>query len=109
MADAHSLTGVAPSTASPVLGEMVRRLVELYRPEKVYLFGSVARRDATADSDYDNMIVAPDTSVPTLKQNRERIQQAASPEGLPSFHCCAGRPSALWPMMRFGLTTRRRG
>jgi predicted nucleotidyltransferase len=53
-----------------VLGEMVRRLVEVYCPEKIYLFGSVARGEATADSDYDLMIVVPDTSSSTLKQNR---------------------------------------
>jgi predicted nucleotidyltransferase len=53
-----------------VLGEMVRRLVELYRPEKIYLFGSVARGNATADSDYDLMIVVPETLVSELKQNR---------------------------------------
>ncbi len=62
--------GVVPTTTSPVLGEMVRRLVELYRPEKIYLFGSVARGEATADSDYDLMIVVPDTSAPARKQNR---------------------------------------
>jgi predicted nucleotidyltransferase len=35
----------------------VRRLVEELRPERVYLFGSRARGDATEDSDYDLMIV----------------------------------------------------
>ena len=70
MADTHSSLGAIPSTASPVLGEIVRRLVEVYRPEKIYLFGSIARGQATADSDYDLMIIVPDTSTSTLKQNR---------------------------------------
>jgi predicted nucleotidyltransferase len=70
VANTHASIGAIPSTTSPVLGEMVRRLVEVYRPEKIYLFGSVARGEATADSDYDLMIVVPDTSISTLKQNR---------------------------------------
>lgn len=53
-----------------MLGEIVRRLVEVYRPERIYLFGSVARGEATADSDYDLMIIVPDTSTSTRKQNR---------------------------------------
>ena len=39
---------------------MVRRLVQAYRPERIYLFGSVARGDAGPDSDYDIMVVVPD-------------------------------------------------
>jgi predicted nucleotidyltransferase len=38
----------------------MRRLVEAYRPEYIYLFGSVARGDAGRDSDYDIMVVVPD-------------------------------------------------
>ena len=37
----------------------MRRLVEAYRPEYIYLFGSVARGDAGPDSDYDIMVVVP--------------------------------------------------
>jgi predicted nucleotidyltransferase len=44
----------------PVLAEIVRRLVDAYQPERVYLFGSKARGDATPDSDYDLLIVTPD-------------------------------------------------
>jgi predicted nucleotidyltransferase len=44
----------------PVLGEIVRRLVEAYQPERIYLFGSKARDDAGPDSDYDLLVVAPD-------------------------------------------------
>jgi hypothetical protein len=32
-----------PRAADPVLAEVVRRLLEAYRPEYIYLFGSVAR------------------------------------------------------------------
>ena len=40
-----------PSIDAPVLAEIVRRLAEAYRPERIYLFGSTARGDAGLDSD----------------------------------------------------------
>lgn len=43
-----------------VLGEVVRRLVEAYEPESIFLFGSKARGDAGPDSDYDLLLVVPD-------------------------------------------------
>ncbi|MGQ9589472.1 MAG: nucleotidyltransferase domain-containing protein [Planctomycetota bacterium] len=46
--------------SDPVLAEIVRRLVEAYRPERVYLFGSKARGDEGPDSDYDLLVVVPD-------------------------------------------------
>lgn len=44
----------------PKLAEVVRRLVQAYQPERIYLFGSVARGDAGPDSDYDLLLVVPD-------------------------------------------------
>src|SRR5216117_1799824 len=44
----------------PRLRLVVGRLVEAYAPERIYLFGSVARGDADQDSDYDLMVVVPD-------------------------------------------------
>ncbi len=43
-----------------LLAEIVRRLVEAYQPDRIYLFGSKARGDAGPDSDYDIMVVVPD-------------------------------------------------
>lgn len=40
--------------------EITRRLVELYHPVKVYLFGSVVRGDAGPDSDLDFCVAVPD-------------------------------------------------
>lgn len=48
----------------PVLAEIVRRLVEAYEPERVYLFGSAARGDTGPDSDYDLLLVVPDDAPP---------------------------------------------
>jgi uncharacterized protein len=42
------------------LAEIVRRLVQAYRPERIYLFGSMARGDAGPDSDYDLLVVVSD-------------------------------------------------
>jgi hypothetical protein len=49
-----------PSCEDPVVGEITRRLIEVYHPERVYLFGSAARGDAGANSDYDLLLVVPD-------------------------------------------------
>ena len=56
-----------PTAGDPVLTEVVRRLVGAYRPDYIYLFGSVARGDAGPDSDYDIMVVVPDEA-PREKQ-----------------------------------------
>lgn len=47
-----------------ILDEIVTRLVLALKPERVYLFGSRARGDADADSDYDLMVVVPHTTEP---------------------------------------------
>ena len=52
-----------PTSGDQVLAEVVRRLVEAYQPERIYLFGSVARGDAGPNSDYDIMVVVPDDAV----------------------------------------------
>ena len=54
----------------PALAEFVRRLVEIYHPLRIYLFGSRARGDWGPDSDYDLMVVVPDETP------RERLDGA---------------------------------
>ncbi len=49
-----------PAADDPALAEVVRSLVDAYQAERIYLFGSVARGDACADSDYDLLIVVRD-------------------------------------------------
>jgi len=44
--------------------EITRRLVEFYRPVRVYLFGSIARGDPGPDSDLDFCVVVPDDTPP---------------------------------------------
>lgn len=42
--------------------EAVRRLVEYFHPEQIYLFGSTARGEDRRDSDLDFLVVLPDTA-----------------------------------------------
>jgi len=56
-----------PAADDPVLAEVVKRLVEAYRPLQIYLFGSAARGDAGPDSDYDFMVVVADEAPPELQ------------------------------------------
>jgi predicted nucleotidyltransferase len=56
--------------SDPLLAEIVRRLVQAYHPERIYLFGSAARGDTGPDSDYDIMVVAADGAPPHLKRSR---------------------------------------
>lgn len=59
-----------PAAGNPILTELVRRLVEAYRPERIYLFGSMARGDAGTDSDYDLMVIIPDDAPPEMQRSR---------------------------------------
>ena len=58
----------APSVDDPTLAEIVRRLVGVYRPDLIYLFGLTARGDPSPDSDYDLMVVVPDETPPELRR-----------------------------------------
>ena len=44
-----------------VLNEVLRRVVAAYEPDRVYLFGSRARGEQGRDSDYDLMVVVPES------------------------------------------------
>ncbi|SRR5258708_7266218 len=48
-----------PDDNQTKIQEMVRRIVDNFRPEKVVLFGSYARGTAGPDSDVDLMVVMP--------------------------------------------------
>jgi predicted nucleotidyltransferase len=58
----------------PILGEMVARLIAAFQPEKIYLFGSKARKDSTGDSDYDLMVIVSDDAPPERKRSRLAYQ-----------------------------------
>ena len=54
----------------PDLTEAVRRLVEHFQPERIYLFGSRARGDHREDSDYDILVVVRESGEPYLDRMR---------------------------------------
>jgi len=56
------------------LKEIVRRIVLAYNPEKIYLFGSFARGDATVDSDFDLMVIVPDDAPLALRRSRRAYE-----------------------------------
>jgi len=71
MSETLSPAFAPPSANDPGLAEVIRRLRELYRPERIYLFGSAARGEAGPDSDYDLMVVvADDTPAPLRDSGR---------------------------------------
>ena len=75
--DAHTMDREGDEISSqilerdPRLAEIVRRLVVAYSPEMIYLFGSTARTDADADSDYDLMVIVADDA--PAERTRSRL------------------------------------
>ena len=65
----------AEGPAEGKLLEVVRRIVDVYEPERIYLFGSTARGDSDADSDIDIMVVVPD-GTPAPLRSAGRAYQA---------------------------------
>jgi len=53
-------------TSQEAVSLITSRLVEFYRPERIYLFGSAARGDAGPDSDLDFCVVLPDDAPEAL-------------------------------------------
>jgi len=60
--------GKIAENTSPKLSHVVSRLVETYQPVRIYLFGSCARGEMGADSDYDLLMVVPDDASPQRKR-----------------------------------------
>ncbi len=63
------------------LAEIVRRIAAAYQPERIYLFGSMARGDAGPDSDYDLLVVVPDAA-PTERKRSILAWEALSGTGM---------------------------
>ena len=60
---------LSPSEAT-ALAQIVERLIRAYEPERIYLFGSMARGDAGPDSDFDLLLVVPDEAEPARRRSR---------------------------------------
>jgi len=70
----HDGTSAVASITDPVLREIVRRLAEAYRPERIYLFGSCARGDAGPDSDYDLMLILSDEAPQSMRSTQRAYE-----------------------------------
>jgi predicted nucleotidyltransferase len=56
-----------------IIEQMVLRIVERFDPERIILFGSAARGDATRDSDVDLLVVMPVEGPKHKKQVQIRV------------------------------------
>jgi hypothetical protein len=63
-----------PSEKDPVLLEIVERLKRHLDPERIYLFGSRARGESGADSDYDLPVIVGSSDLPRYKRNQEAFR-----------------------------------
>ena len=54
--------------------EITRRIVETSRPDKIILFGSYARDEASADSDLDLLVIVP--GIRHLRKESVRVRRA---------------------------------
>ena len=59
----------------------MRRLVDAYQPERIYLFGSMARGDEGPDSDYDLLVIVPDDA-PAVRQDSDLAYRALRGTGI---------------------------
>jgi uncharacterized protein len=74
MRDEHSTVASASGADADPLSESVRRLRESLPAERIYLFGSRARGDAGADSDYDFLVVVNDSPLPRYKRAQKAFR-----------------------------------
>ena len=77
----------------PKLAEIVRRLVDAYQPERIYLFGSVARGDVGPDSDYDLLVIVPDEAT-AVRQGSDLAYRALRGTAVAA-------DVLVWPRSRF--------
>jgi predicted nucleotidyltransferase len=72
---------VPPPEADPLLREIVDRLVAALRPSQIVLFGSRARGDAHAESDYDLLVLV---DVPSGSRYRRSREAYRALKGIPA-------------------------
>ena len=75
-----------------ILGSILRRLVQAYQPEAVYLFGSRARGQADSDSDYDLLVIVP-ADAPEERQRPRLAARALRGVGVPVDAVIMTRPA----------------
>ncbi len=78
-------------SVNAILGSILRRLVEAYQPEAVYLYGSRARGQADPDSDYDLLVVVP-ADAPEARRRPQLAVRALRGVGVPVDAVVMTRP-----------------
>jgi predicted nucleotidyltransferase len=64
-----------------IIDRMVRRIAEMFHPEKIILFGSMATQSQTSDSDVDLLVVM--REVDDRRKLRVEMHRAVTGLGLP--------------------------
>jgi len=67
---------------SDKLDKAVDRIVQAMQPEAIYLFGSRARGEGHADSDYDLLVIVPDDA-PAERSSLSATARVARVPGVP--------------------------
>lgn len=57
-----------------LITELVRHLRDCLPVERIYLFGSRARDEADENSDFDFLVVVPDSSLPRYKREQQAFR-----------------------------------
>jgi predicted nucleotidyltransferase len=89
---------VAIDRDPPKLQTLVARLVAAYQPERIYLFGSMARGEAGPDSDYDLLVIVPDDA-PAERQSSQLAYRALRGTGIAA-------DVVVWSSSRFNRRAR---
>ena len=63
-----------PREEDRIIAESVRRLTESLPADRIYLFGSRARGEANADSDYDFMVIVGESALPRYKRDQQAFR-----------------------------------
>jgi predicted nucleotidyltransferase len=69
----------APWPDQALLDEVIRRIVDVARPERIILFGSAARGEASPDSDLDLLVVKSGVSSPRRLAGEIHVQMFGLP------------------------------
>jgi len=74
---------VMTAVANHDLERLIGRIVDAMQPDAIYLFGSRARGDARPDSDFDLLVVVPD-STPEDRRSLQAGARIARDPGVPA-------------------------
>lgn len=75
-----SATSIDTSSIAPIIA----RVVERWQPLQIWLFGSQARGDARADSDWDLLAIVPDCPEPADFDDLMTVWRVKREPGVPS-------------------------